>query len=117
MKQMHASPNTTGTYSTAAMMVVSPSPWPAPQTFPLRACALGVEADGRMDARGLQLPIGLEDNHKGLVDVVRMRAVYFLGDHGQDLEETDVPAEMQEEAAAARVALIEQVHPSTLSDY
>jgi len=43
--------------------------------------------------------------------------VYFLGDHGQDLEETDVPAEMQEEAAAARVALIEQVHPSTLSDY
>jgi translation elongation factor EF-G len=77
-----------------------------------------VEADARMDARGdAQLPIGLEDNHKGLVDVVRMRAVYFLGDHGQHVEEAEVPAEMREEAAAARVALIEQVHANIFSMY
>ena len=55
-----------------------------------------------------QIPIGLEDHHKGLVDVVRQNAVYFHGEHGQELEVTDIPAAMQEQAVAARLALIEQ---------
>jgi hypothetical protein len=42
------------------------------------------------------------------VDVVRQNAVYFHGEHGQELEVTDIPAAMQEQAVAARLALIEQ---------
>ena len=56
-----------------------------------------------------QIPIGPEQELNGLIDLVRMRALYFDGEHGQDLREEDIPADMQDEAEAARDELVATV--------
>ncbi|ABI55809.1 elongation factor G [Alkalilimnicola ehrlichii MLHE-1] len=56
----------------------------------------------------LQLPIGAEDEFKGVVDLVRMKAIYWNEeDMGVTYEQTDVPAELADEAAEAREFLVE----------
>ncbi len=57
----------------------------------------------------LQLPIGLEDSHEGVVDLIEMRAHRFSGDNGEIISDEDVPAEMLEEAKAAREELLDAV--------
>jgi len=54
----------------------------------------------------LQMPIGAESSFTGVVDLLSMKAV--LGS-GREAKEQDVPAEMMEEAQAAREALIEEI--------
>jgi elongation factor G len=55
----------------------------------------------------IQLPIGAEDRFEGVVDLIKMKAIYFDGDNGEDLRETDIPAEMVDESNAARARMIE----------
>ena len=57
----------------------------------------------------LQLPIGAEDDFRGVVDLVTQRAIIYTDDLGTQSDETDIPAEMADEVAAAREALIEAV--------
>jgi elongation factor G len=57
----------------------------------------------------LQLPIGLEDKFEGIVDLIRMRALHFLGENGEQVEERDIPAAMREQAAAAREEMLDAV--------
>jgi elongation factor G len=57
----------------------------------------------------IQLPIGAEADFSGIIDVVAMKAVIYKDDLGKEWEETDIPAEHQELAEAARTALIEAV--------
>jgi translation elongation factor EF-G len=54
----------------------------------------------------LQLPIGAEENFEGIIDLVKMRASYFDGDNGEDVREEAIPAELLEEAKAARQDLV-----------
>eukprot|EP00238_Polyblepharides_amylifera_P007245 CAMPEP_0196581782 /NCGR_PEP_ID=MMETSP1081-20130531/35549_1 /TAXON_ID=36882 /ORGANISM="Pyramimonas amylifera, Strain CCMP720" /LENGTH=647 /DNA_ID=CAMNT_0041902133 /DNA_START=487 /DNA_END=2430 /DNA_ORIENTATION=+ len=63
----------------------------------------------RLHCAPVMLPIGLEDQHSGLVDLIRMRAVYFHGEHGETLADEDIPAPMLAQAQAARTNLIEKV--------
>jgi elongation factor G len=63
----------------------------------------------RANAVPIQLPIGSEDNLKGLVDLVRMRAYIYKNDAGTDIEETAIPADMQAKAEEFRLKLIESV--------
>jgi elongation factor G len=63
----------------------------------------------RANAVPVQLPIGSEDTLSGIVDLVRMRAFIYANDKGTDIQETDIPAEMQEQAAEYRTKLIEAV--------
>jgi len=55
----------------------------------------------------LQIPIGLEANHEGVIDLIAMRAVYFEGSHGEKLRIADIPAELQESAQRARDGLLD----------
>jgi elongation factor G len=55
----------------------------------------------------MQLPIGLEDRFEGVVDLVTMKAVRFGGEDGQEITESEIPAEMQAEAAKAREELLD----------
>jgi len=55
----------------------------------------------------LQIQIGAEDRFEGVVDLIKMKAVYFEGDSGEDIREADIPAELVEEANAARARMIE----------
>jgi elongation factor G len=54
----------------------------------------------------LQMPIGREDELSGVIDLVEMRAIYFVGDEGTR-EVRPIPAELADEAARRREALIE----------
>jgi elongation factor G len=55
----------------------------------------------------MQLPIGLEDKFEGVVDLVTMKAVRFGGEDGQEITESEIPAEMQAEAVKAREELLD----------
>ena len=55
----------------------------------------------------IQLPIGAEDNFKGIVDLIKMKAFIHKDDLGKEIEETDIPADMLEEAKKRREQMIE----------
>ncbi len=57
----------------------------------------------------LQLPIGKEDTFKGLVDLFEMKAYIYLDDKGDQIEVTDVPADMMDDAELYRAELIEKI--------
>ena len=58
----------------------------------------------------LQLPIGAEDDFKGVVDLIRMKGVIWdVETEGMTFQEIDVPADMLEEATEWRAQLIEAV--------
>ncbi len=56
-----------------------------------------------------QIPIGLEDKHVGVVDLIKMKAVYFEGDDGLDVVEKEIPAELKQEADNKREEFLEAV--------
>ncbi len=57
----------------------------------------------------LQLPIGLESEFRGIIDLVKMRAFRFEGDNGEHIIEEDIPAELQAEADTAREEMLDAV--------
>ena len=57
----------------------------------------------------MQIPIGLEAKFEGVVDLVTMKAVRFEGDNGENRVEAEIPAELRDEAAAAREELLDAV--------
>ena len=58
----------------------------------------------------LQLPIGSEDNFRGLVDLVTMQALVWDDESlGAKFDYIDIPADMQDEVTAAREALLEEI--------
>ncbi|KAM3930785.1 elongation factor G, mitochondrial isoform 1-T1 [Leptodactylus fuscus] len=61
------------------------------------------------NAAFIQLPIGLEGNFKGIIDLVDERAIYFDGQFGQQIRYEDIPADFRAEAADRRQELIESV--------
>ncbi len=63
----------------------------------------------KANAVPIQLPIGAEDQFKGIVDLIKMRAFIHKDDLGQDIEETDVPEDMKAQAEEFRSAMIEAV--------
>ncbi len=61
-------------------------------------------------AVAIQLPLGQEDQHQGVIDLVEMKAVRYLDeDLGAKFEVIDVPPERAAEAAKARETMIEKV--------
>jgi elongation factor G len=61
-------------------------------------------------AVALQLPIGAEDNFKGVVDLVNFRGIEWNeADKGMTFKEVPIPADMMEEAEEYRVKLLEAV--------
>ncbi len=58
------------------------------------------------------IPIGVEDSFKGVVNVLRQKAYIFPGDGSKGIEEADIPADMVDEAEAARETLIEVIAES-----
>ncbi|OOG21817.1 translation elongation factor G [Thioalkalivibrio denitrificans] len=56
----------------------------------------------------IQIPVGAEENFKGVVDLVRMKAIYWNeADLGATFELRDIPAELQDEAAKWRENMLE----------
>jgi len=61
------------------------------------------------NAVAVQLPIGLEENFNGVVDVLERKAYLFEGEHGEDIKETDIPADMVSDVDAKRAILVEKI--------
>jgi elongation factor G len=57
----------------------------------------------------IQLPIGAEGELSGIVDLVKNRAFIYKDELGKDIEETEIPAAMVDEAAEWRAHLMEAV--------
>jgi elongation factor G len=57
----------------------------------------------------IQLPVGQEDVHRGVVDLVEMKAILYKDDLGQEFEVTDIPAELVEQATEYHHQLIDAV--------
>ena len=63
----------------------------------------------RANAVPIQIPIGAENDFRGIVDLVRMRAYIYKDDQGKEVEDTEIPADLQEVAEEYRTKLIESV--------
>uniref|UniRef100_A0A8C0U1Y5 Elongation factor G, mitochondrial n=2 Tax=Cyanistes caeruleus TaxID=156563 RepID=A0A8C0U1Y5_CYACU len=61
------------------------------------------------NAAFVQIPMGLEGNFKGIIDLIEEKAIYFDGALGQTLRFEEIPAEFRAEAAERRRELIECV--------
>ncbi|XP_063298651.1 elongation factor G, mitochondrial [Pelobates fuscus] len=61
------------------------------------------------NAAFVQIPIGIESNLKGIIDLVEERAIFFDGEYGQSVRYDDIPADFRAEAADRRQELIESV--------
>ena len=62
----------------------------------------------RLPAAAIQVPIGSEDEFKGVVDIINMRSIYYEGPRGEQVVVKDeVPAEVKEVAESRRQRLIE----------
>ncbi|QOJ14090.1 MAG: elongation factor G [Planctomycetia bacterium] len=55
----------------------------------------------------LQIPIGVEADHNGVIDLITMEAVYFDGVKGETLRRAEIPAELREQAARSRHGLLD----------
>ncbi len=75
---------------------------------PLRVCKQLREELGR-NAVMIQHPIGLEDRHEGVVDLVGMKAIYFDGDNGENIRIEEIPADLADIVATQREKLMEAV--------
>ena len=56
----------------------------------------------------MQLPIGLEADFQGVVDLVSMKAIYFDGEKGETLRLEEIPPDLMQSAQAHRDILIDQ---------
>ncbi|KAK6162579.1 hypothetical protein DH2020_002420 [Rehmannia glutinosa] len=63
----------------------------------------------RHHSAAVQIPIGLEDDFKGLVDLVNMKAYYFHGSSGEKVVTEDIPANLEAVALEKRRELVEIV--------
>ncbi|OFZ19992.1 MAG: translation elongation factor G [Bdellovibrionales bacterium GWB1_55_8] len=61
------------------------------------------------NAHLITYPIGAEDQFKGIVDLVTMKAIYFDGDNGENLREEAVPADILEDCKKYREELVAAV--------
>ena len=57
----------------------------------------------------IQLPIGLEDKFRGVVDLITNRAIVWRDDLGEEPVDEEIPPEMAEQAKQFRLKLIEQI--------
>ena len=57
----------------------------------------------------IQLPIGAESEFLGIIDLVQNDAIIYKDDLGQEFERTEIPAELADDAAVAREALLDEV--------
>jgi elongation factor G len=62
-----------------------------------------------LNAAAVQVPIGLEEHHKGVVDLVKMRAFFFDGENGETIREEEIPADMKAACDEKRQEMISKL--------
>ncbi|HBD10340.1 MAG TPA: elongation factor G, partial [Syntrophobacteraceae bacterium] len=57
----------------------------------------------------LQLPLGVEADHEGVIDLITMKAITFEGSHGETQVEREIPADLMEIAREKRDEMLDAV--------
>ena len=76
------------------------NPWQALEQIKVR---LG------LNVAAVQIPIGIETTLRGIVDLVKMKAIYFDGNNGEYIREEEIPEEVKADADKYRNELIERL--------
>ena len=63
----------------------------------------------KANAVPIQLPVGAEDNFKGIVDLIKMKAFIHKDDLGKEVEETEIPEDMKAQAQEFHDKMVEAV--------
>ena len=63
----------------------------------------------KCNAVPIQLPIGAEDDFRGIIDLVEMKAYVFYDDLGKDIRVEEIPEDMKEKAQEYHEAMVEHV--------
>ena len=71
------------------------------------ACVEQMKERLNANAVPVQLPIGSEDNFKGIVDLIKMKAFIHKDDLGKEIEECEIPEDMKADAEKYRAAMVE----------
>ncbi len=58
------------------------------------------------------IPIGHEQEHEGVIDLMRMRAIYFRGEHGENIEIAEIPETFKKSAGEWHAKMIEKISES-----
>ncbi|MDY0045541.1 MAG: GTP-binding protein, partial [Syntrophales bacterium] len=59
------------------------------------------------NAVAMQIPIGLENNFEGVIDLVSMKAIYFEGENGEAIRVSEIPGDLVADAKTGRDKLID----------
>ncbi|MCX5877275.1 MAG: elongation factor G [Deltaproteobacteria bacterium] len=62
-----------------------------------------------LNAVPIQVPMGLEGDMQGLIDLVRMKAIYFDGENGDKIREEEIPTQYKEECDIKREEMLDAV--------
>ena len=57
----------------------------------------------------MQIPIGLESNHQGIVDLLTQKAYYFEGEYGEEVIEKEIPDDLKKIGQKLRKKLVEKI--------
>jgi elongation factor G len=57
----------------------------------------------------VQIPIGLEEKHEGVIDLLKMKAYYFEGDMGNTVREAEIPEDLKAQAEGFHAELVEKI--------
>ena len=69
----------------------------------------GIREQLKLNAVAMQIPIGLEERHQGVIDLATMTAIYFDGDNGENVRTEEIPSEHQKLAEGKRAEMLEAV--------
>ncbi len=75
---------------------------------PFRVTEMLREKLGR-NAIMMQIPIGKEEEFQGVVDLIKMKAVYFDGDNGEKLRYEEIPSDLADQAAEYREKMLDEL--------
>ena len=62
-----------------------------------------------LNAHMMQLPIGLESDLEGIIDLVTMKAIYFDGENGEIIREEEIPESFKAQAEEQREVVLEEI--------
>lgn len=57
----------------------------------------------------IQIPIGVDSEHEGVIDLLKMKGYLFEGEKGKEIKEIEIPAQFLEEAKTVRAEMIEKI--------
>ncbi|MBU1179104.1 elongation factor G [Patescibacteria group bacterium] len=61
------------------------------------------------NALAINIPMGLESDMKGVIDLMKMKAIYFDGERGEKIREDEIPADFKNEAEKRRAEMVEKI--------